>query len=56
MYPPRALGFAFGTIEGADAERRCLELPCPRDARLAADFLEAEAEAMRMWRGLRFLE
>ena len=56
MYPPRALGSAFGTIEGADGERRAWSFLVHgmRDSR--PSFLEAEAEAMRMWRGLRFLE
>jgi hypothetical protein len=56
MYPPRALGSAFGTVEGADGERRAWSFLVHgmRDSR--PSFLEAEAEAMRMWRGLRFLE
>ena len=56
MYPPRALGSAFGTIEGADGERRAWSFLVHgmRDSR--PSFLEAEAEAIRMWRGLRFLE
>ena len=56
MYPPRALGSAFGTIDGADGERRAWSFLVHgmRDSR--PSFLEAEAEAMRMWRGLRFLE
>ncbi|MFZ0180957.1 MAG: hypothetical protein WB808_09060 [Candidatus Dormiibacterota bacterium] len=56
MYPPRALGSAFGTTEGADGERRAWSFLVHgmRDSR--PSFLEAEAEAMRMWRGLRFLE
>jgi hypothetical protein len=56
MYPPRALGSAFGTVEGADGERRAWSFMVHgmRDSR--PSFLEAEAEALRMWRGLRFLE
>ena len=56
MYPPRALGRAFGTIEGSDGERRSWSFLVHgmRDSR--PSFLEAEAEAMRIWRGLRFLE
>ncbi|MHB8487866.1 MAG: hypothetical protein ACYDCS_04505 [Candidatus Dormibacteria bacterium] len=56
MYPPRALGSAFGTMEGADGERRAWSFLVHgmRDSR--PSFLEAEAEAIRMWRGLRFLE
>ena len=56
MYPPRALGSAFGTIEGTDRERRSWSFLVHgmRDSR--PSFLEAEAEAMRIWRGLRFLE
>ena len=56
MYPPRALGSAFGTMDGADGERRAWSFLVHgmRDSR--PSFLEAEAEAMRIWRGLRFLE
>jgi hypothetical protein len=56
MYPPRALGSAFGTIEGSDPERRSWSFLVHgmRDSR--PSFLEAEAEAMRIWRGLRFLD
>ena len=56
MYPPRALGSAFGTIEGNDGERRTwsFRLYGMRDSR--PSFLEAEAEALRIWRGLRFLD
>ena len=56
MYPPRALGTAFGTIEGSDGERRAWSFLVHgmRDSR--PSFLEAEAEALRIWRGLRFLE
>jgi hypothetical protein len=56
MYPPRALGSAFGTMDGADGERRAWSFLVHgmRDSR--PSFLEAEAEAIRMWRGLRFLE
>jgi hypothetical protein len=56
MYPPRALGSAFGTRDGSDGERRAWSFLVHgmRDSR--PSFLEAEAEAMRIWRGLRFLE
>ena len=56
MYPPRALGAAFGTRDGSDGERRSWSFLVHgmRDSR--PSFLEAEAEAMRIWRGLRFLE
>jgi hypothetical protein len=56
MYPPRALGSAFGTIDANDGERRAWSFLVHgmRDSR--PSFLEAEAEAIRMWRGLRFLE
>ena len=56
MYPPRALGSAFGTREGTDGERRTWSFLVHgmRDSR--PSFLEAEAEAMRIWRGLRFLD
>jgi hypothetical protein len=56
MYPPRALGSAFGTREGSDGERRSWSFLVHgmRDSR--PSFLEAEAEALRIWRGLRFLE
>ena len=56
MYPPRALGSAFGTVEGSDRERRAWSFLVHgmRDSR--PSFFEAEAEAMRIWRGLRFLE
>jgi len=56
MYPPRALGSAFGTLEGTDGERRSWSFLVHgmRDSR--PSFFEAEAEAMRIWRGLRFLD
>ena len=56
MYPPRALGSAFGTLEGSDPERRAWSFLVHgmRDSR--PSFLEAEAEALRIWRGLRFLD
>jgi len=55
MYPPRALGRAFGTVDGSvGVLRSCSFLVHGmRDSR--PSFLEAEAEAMRIWRGLRFL-
>jgi len=55
MFPPRALGSAFGTVDGEDGERRdwSFLVHGMRDSR--PSFLEAEAEAMRIYRGLRFL-
>jgi len=55
MYPPRALGFAFGTVEGGDPERREWSFRVHGMRASAESFLEAEAEAMRIYRGLRFL-
>jgi hypothetical protein len=55
MYPPRALGFAFGTVEGGDPERRAWSFLVHGMRASAESFLEAEAEAMRIYRGLRFL-
>src|SRR5437879_2527007 len=54
-YPPRALGFAFGTVEGGDPERRVWSFLVHGMRASADSFLEAEAEAMRIYRGLRFL-
>ncbi len=56
MYPPRALSSAFGIRDEADGERRAWSFLVHgmRDSR--PSFLEAEAEAMRIWRGLRFLD
>jgi hypothetical protein len=56
MYPPRALSTAFGTVDEGDGERRSWSFLVHgmRDSR--PSFLEAEAEAMRIWRGLRFLD
>ena len=55
MYPPRALGSAFGTVEATDERRRCWSFLVHGMRATAPDFLEAEAEAMRIYRGLRFL-
>jgi hypothetical protein len=55
MYPPRALGSAFGTVEGRDPERRNWSFLVHGMRASADSFLEAEAEAMRIYRGLRFL-
>jgi hypothetical protein len=55
MYPPRALGFAFGTVERDDQERRAWSFLVHGMRASAESFLEAEAEAMRIYRGLRFL-
>jgi hypothetical protein len=55
MYPPRALGSAFGTVEGTDERRRNWSFLVHGMRATAPTFLEAEAEAMRIYRGLRFL-
>ncbi len=55
MYPPRALGSAFGTVEGEDERRRDWSFLVHGMRDTAPGFLEAEAEAMRIYRGLRFL-
>ena len=55
MYPPRALGSAFGTVEGTDERRRIWSFLVHGMRDSAPTFLEAEAEAMRIYRGLRFL-
>ena len=56
MYPPRALGSAFGTVEATDERRRNWSFLVHGMRATAPTFLEAEAEAMRIYRGLRFLE
>jgi hypothetical protein len=55
MYPPRALGSAFGTVEATDEQRRNWSFLVHGMRATAPTFLEAEAEAMRIYRGLRFL-
>jgi hypothetical protein len=55
MYPPRALGSAFGTREATDERRRSWSFLVHGMRATAPTFLEAEAEAMRIYRGLRFL-
>lgn len=55
MYPPRALGSAFGTLEATDDRRRNWSFLVHGMRASAPTFLEAEAEAMRIYRGLRFL-
>jgi len=55
MFPPRALGSAFGTVEATDTERRIWSFRVHGMRASAPDFLQAEAEAMRIYRGLRFL-
>lgn len=55
MFPPRALGFAFGTPAGDDRERRDWSFQVHGMRGSAPSFVEAEAEAMRIYRGLRFL-
>ena len=56
MFPPRALGSAFGTREGEDTERRTWAFQVHGMRGSAPSFFEAEAEAMRIYNGLRFLE
>ena len=56
MFPPRALGSAFGTQEGEDRERRAWAFQIHGMRGSAPTFFEAEAEAMRIYNGLRFLE
>lgn len=55
LFPPRALGSAFGTPEGEDRERRGWSFLIAGMRGSAPDFFEAEAEAMRIWRGLNSL-
>lgn len=55
MYPPRALGSAFGTVDEVDKERRTWSFMLHGMRGSEPSFLEAEAEAMRIYRGLRFL-
>ncbi len=55
MYPPRALGSAFGTVDGTDERRRNWSFLVHGMRASAPTFFEAEAEAMRIYRGLRFL-
>ncbi len=56
MYPPRALGIGLRHRRGRRrrAPRWSFLVHGMRDER--PNFLEAEAEALRIWRGLRFLE
>lgn len=56
MFPPRALGSAFGTLDGEDTERRTWAFHIHGMRGSAPTFFEAEAEAMRIYNGLRFLE
>ncbi|MFN2450790.1 MAG: hypothetical protein ABR541_00370 [Candidatus Dormibacteria bacterium] len=55
MYPPRALGSAFGTVEGRDQQRRDWAFLVHGMRGSATGFFEAEAEAMRIYRGVRHL-
>lgn len=55
MYPPRALGSAFGTDAADDEARRAWNFSVHGMLGSAPSFLDAEAEAMRIYRGLRFL-
>ncbi len=55
MYPPRALTTAFGLPE-ADTERRTWSFLVHGLRGSAPTFFEAEAEAMRIYNGLRRLE
>ena len=56
MYPPRALESAFGATVVEDAERRNWAFLIHGMRGSAANFFEAEAEAMRIYHGLRRLE
>ena len=56
MYPPRALGAVFGTREAEDGERRNWSFLVHGMRGSAESFFEAEAEAMRIYNGLRRLE
>jgi hypothetical protein len=56
MYPPRALASAFGTLEASDEQRRSWSFLVHGMRDTQPGFLEAEAEAMRIYRGLRFLD
>lgn len=53
MFPPRALGFAFGTADGEDGELRSWSFQVHGMRGSAPTFFEAEAEAMRIYNGLR---
>lgn len=55
MYPPRALGTAFGTLDGRDQQRRTWSFLVHGMRGSAPGFFEAEAEAMRIYRGLTHL-
>ena len=55
MYPPRALGTAFGTREARDQERREWSFLVHGMRGTGPSFFEAEAEAMRIYRGLQHL-
>jgi hypothetical protein len=55
MYPPRALGAAFGTREAADHRRRQWSFLVQGMRGTGPGFFEAEAEAMRIYRGLQHL-
>jgi hypothetical protein len=53
MFPPRALGFAFGTADGEDGELRTWSFHVHGMRGSAPTFFEAEAEALRIYNGLR---
>lgn len=52
FFPPGALGSAFGTPDGEDLQRRGWSFHVAGMRGSAPDFFEAEAEAMRIHRGL----
>lgn len=52
LFPPRALASAFGAPEARDLEHRGWSFQVAGMRGQAPDFFEAEAEAMRMHRGL----
>ena len=55
MFPPRALGFAFGTPEGEDTELRRWSFLVHGMRGSMPTFFEAEAEALRMHNALQRL-
>ena len=52
LFPPRALASAYGVPEARDLEHRGWSFQVAGMRGRAPDFFEAEAEAMRMHRGL----
>ncbi len=56
LFPPRALASAYGAPEAGDPDHRGWSFLVAGMRCEASDFFEAEAEAMRMRRGLDMLE